>query len=314
MEVMGGAARRIAAKIGLFTVSAAIGVGAMPGYGSGVMRGLVGVEYGSMDPSNDDDADGVLNAVDDCMQVSEDRDRFEDDDGCPDDDNDGDAVPDVDDECPNEAEDRDRYEDSDGCPDTGHLSLDEAADAKRDRDWDGIRNAVDRCPAEPEDRDDFEDHDGCPDLDNDKDGLNDIADLCPDRFEDQTTSSDKDGCPDEGPANKLATLGEDEIALSAPIDFVRNRAALDRTFNPVLHQVVSIMVKHQELEIQIEVAPTGKSVPLTRLASRRARTIADYLVTRGIEARRIKTGQQVPSGAEGSIQVRIAVIQHGAQE
>ena len=48
--------------------------------------------------------------------IPEDKDGFQDDDGCPDDDNDGDGVPDADDKCPNEAEDLDGFEDDDGCP------------------------------------------------------------------------------------------------------------------------------------------------------------------------------------------------------
>ena len=47
----------------------------------------------------------------------EDRDLFEDEDGCPDPDNDQDNILDENDQCPLEPEDYDNDEDEDGCPD-----------------------------------------------------------------------------------------------------------------------------------------------------------------------------------------------------
>ena len=47
----------------------------------------------------------------------EDKDEFEDEDGCPDPDNDKDGVLDEDDKCPNEPETKNGYQDDDGCPD-----------------------------------------------------------------------------------------------------------------------------------------------------------------------------------------------------
>ncbi|MEZ4454625.1 MAG: hypothetical protein R3B09_34555, partial [Nannocystaceae bacterium] len=50
----------------------------------------------------DRDGDGLADAEDRCPDEAEDRDGFEDEDGCPDPDNDRDGVLDVDDQCPNE--------------------------------------------------------------------------------------------------------------------------------------------------------------------------------------------------------------------
>src|SRR5262249_32962042 len=80
----------------------------------------------------------------------EDRDGFEDDDGCPETDNDHDGIPDAQDRCPNEPEDRDGFQDNDGCPDP-------------DNDGDGIPDADDRCPNEREIFNGIDDADGCPD-------------------------------------------------------------------------------------------------------------------------------------------------------
>ena len=48
---------------------------------------------------------------------AEDKDKFEDEDGCPDPDNDKDGVLDEKDKCPNEPETKNGYQDDDGCPD-----------------------------------------------------------------------------------------------------------------------------------------------------------------------------------------------------
>jgi len=64
----------------------------------------------------DRDGDGVADSVDRCPDEPEDKDGFEDADGCPDVDNDKDGIRDVDDLCPNDAEDKDGVKDEDGCP------------------------------------------------------------------------------------------------------------------------------------------------------------------------------------------------------
>jgi outer membrane protein OmpA-like peptidoglycan-associated protein len=99
---------------------------------------------------SDRDGDGIPDNIDKCPDDPEDKDGFEDADGCPDPDNDKDGIPDVDDLCPNEPEDFDGFEDADGCPDP-------------DNDHDRILDKDDKCPNEPETYNGFEDADGCPD-------------------------------------------------------------------------------------------------------------------------------------------------------
>jgi len=66
---------------------------------------------------NDPDKDGIVGDADKCPNEPEDKDGFQDEDGCPDPDNDGDGIPDAVDKCPNEPEDKDGFQDEDGCPD-----------------------------------------------------------------------------------------------------------------------------------------------------------------------------------------------------
>nr|MBA3460787.1 OmpA family protein [Deltaproteobacteria bacterium] len=54
---------------------------------------------------------------DKCPTDPEDKDFFQDDDGCPDPDNDGDGVLDGADKCVDQPETRNGYQDEDGCPD-----------------------------------------------------------------------------------------------------------------------------------------------------------------------------------------------------
>ena len=66
----------------------------------------------------DTDGDGILDPDDKCPNEPEDKDNWEDADGCPDPDNDGDKIADASDKCPNEPETYNGYQDEDGCPDT----------------------------------------------------------------------------------------------------------------------------------------------------------------------------------------------------
>jgi tetratricopeptide (TPR) repeat protein len=131
----------------------------------------------------DTDGDGIEDPNDECPEKKEDKDGFEDEDGCPDKDNDEDGIPDQEDECPMKPEDKDGFEDEDGCPD-------------KDNDEDGIPDQEDECPMKPEDKDGFEDEDGCPDKDNDGDGIADSEDECPLKPGDADGFKDSDGCPE----------------------------------------------------------------------------------------------------------------------
>ena len=143
-------------------LGAAIGRGVINGPGAPAFRGVLTLTFSPRlgeappppvhiaSPTEDSDHDGILDVRDRCPALAEDKDGFEDDDGCPDPDNDGDLVPDARDKCPNAPEDADGYDDADGCPDV-------------DNDHDGIPDARDACPAQPETINGFDDDDGCPD-------------------------------------------------------------------------------------------------------------------------------------------------------
>jgi outer membrane protein OmpA-like peptidoglycan-associated protein len=99
---------------------------------------------------NDRDGDGIPDEVDQCPDVPEDKDGFEDEDGCPDYDNDRDGIPDSLDQCPNLPSVGSGIKDQNGCP-------------NYDRDADGIPDSLDQCPNQPENYNGYKDDDGCPD-------------------------------------------------------------------------------------------------------------------------------------------------------
>jgi len=196
-------------------ISLGSGMGITSGYGAPRFDLFAALRFQPQD--HDTDSDEILDYADRCLEIPEDLDGFEDDDGCPDEDNDQDGVQDFIDLCPNEAEDMDGWDDEDGCPETDvdHDGLDDADDVcpdeaedvdgfedvdgcpEPDSDGDGIDDPADQCPAEPEDRDGFEDGDGCPDPDNDGDGILDADDQCPDAPEDMDGFQDEDGCAED---------------------------------------------------------------------------------------------------------------------
>lgn len=250
---------------------------------------------------NDKDGDGIPDSVDACADDSEDKDGFQDEDGCPDIDNDGDGIADADDQCPNEPEDKDGFKDTDGC-------------REDDNDNDGIPDTADKCPDQAEDKDGFEDEDGCLDQDNDGDGFADAVDKCPNDAETVNGVDDDDGCPDvrgtTGPEERA-----DRIDLKGgQVSFTKNTANLTTAAKQLLNQVATI-IKNRKLSIRIEVhvplgtKATGAAAVRAQKArdktttQARAKAIVDYLVSQGVPAGQLQSvgiGSDRPLGSAGA--------------
>ncbi len=226
--------------------------------------------------AGDMDADGIVDGEDACPDVPEDMDGFKDADGCPELDNDNDGVVDGMDGCPMAPEDFDGYSDGDGCPDP-------------DNDNDGIDDAADRCPNDAEDIDGDRDADGCPDRDADGDGVPDDSDACPDAAETQNQYLDHDGCPDEKPQRVEVT--KQQIVIKEQIQYETGKATIRPASYPVLDDVVMVLRDYPDIKIRIEghTDSVGNDASNLELSKARADSVFEYVISRGIDARRLVT-------------------------
>ena len=261
-----------------------------------------GIVY-SLGGKRDIDGDGVKNTLDQCPTTPEDKDGFEDQDGCPDEDNDGDGIKDSKDQCPNKAEDMDGDRDTDGCPDHDDDNdgisneedkcpnqaedkdgfEDEDGCLDEDNDQDKIPDTKDRCPDEPESVNGFQDQDGCPEVDKDADGVFDSVDRCKAKKENRNGLKDHDGCPDEISAALLAKLG-----LQPYLTFPKgkDKPNLRRNAEAQFTELAELL-KAEPLFVTIT-ATAHKSDRADELSTERAQMVMSLLRERGVPAKRMR--------------------------
>jgi len=180
-------------------------------------------------------------------------------------DTDGDGLLDPDDECPNEPEDFDGFEDEDGCPDL-------------DNDADGILDVDDACPNEPGPPE----TNGCPDPDRDGDGVPDRIDNCPD----EPGTLANQGCQDP----QLVQITKGQLKILEKVFFPLNSARIVPRAFPLLDNVASVIQAHPEIEqIRIEghTDRTGRLDFNMKLSKRRAGSVVEYLVSKGVSKDRL---------------------------
>jgi outer membrane protein OmpA-like peptidoglycan-associated protein len=214
----------------------------------------------------DTDGDGIIDKLDKCPLEPEDKDGFEDEDGCPDPDNDKDGVPDIDDKCPMVPEDKDGFEDEDGCPDP-------------DNDKDGILDADDKCPNEPGPKE----NGGCPDKDRDGDTVVDRLDKCPD----VPGPPDNDGCPKQ----KYIVVTKDKIELKQKVHFATAKATIYPDSFPMLTEVADVLKGRPEIRVRIEghTDSRGGLKYNLKLSQSRADSVKAFLVGQGVDPSRMET-------------------------
>jgi outer membrane protein OmpA-like peptidoglycan-associated protein/opacity protein-like surface antigen len=184
-------------------------------------------------------------------------------DGCPDKDSDGDGLLDSKDACPTES----------GPASTGGCPI-------RDTDKDGIPDDFDKCPNEPGPIN------GCPDLDPDKDGVNAPNDKCPDQAEIKNGFDDEDGCPDEIPEKIRKFTG-----VIKGIEFDTGKDTIRAASDGVLNGALIVLQEYPKTRIEISghTDDVGKPEDNMDLSRRRAESVKNWFVTKGIDAKRIET-------------------------
>jgi OmpA-OmpF porin, OOP family len=254
----------------------------------------------------DSDADGLADNLDACPDMKGARTTQ----GCPD--TDGDGISDKGDVCPDEKgtlatggcpdKDKDGIPDSkDDCPEVFGLAK---FGGCADSDNDGIKDSDDQCPNEAGDAA----HKGCPANDRDRDGIKDNDDKCPDVAGKAATNgcpdTDNDGvannldrCPDEpGTAanNGCPAISEaDAKVLEAAIygvQFEPAKSVIKTTSFGILDQVAAVMQRYPayNLDIAGHTDSDGTDASNQRLSEARAKACFDYLVSKGVDAKRMK--------------------------
>ena len=293
-------------------ITLGIGAGLINGYGSPKYRGLFGFAF--HDRRYDSDNDGILDKVDSCKEIPEDKDGFEDDDGCPEPDNDRDEVLDLEDRCPLVPEDIDGFQDDDGCPDEDNdgdgfpdksdkcpnepeninqwLDTDGCPDEIPDTDGDGVKDPDDKCPQEPEDVDGFQDDDACPDPDNDNDRIPDVNDKCPMDPEVYNQFEDEDGCPDQKDDKPvLVKVTKKKIEILEKVFFKTNKAVIKPESFEVLNQVAEVLVRYtyiKRLRVEGHTDDKGRDAYNLKLSQARADSVREYLINQGVEEERLE--------------------------
>jgi outer membrane protein OmpA-like peptidoglycan-associated protein len=277
LNLLGGIKYRFISGIGIIS---AIGAGLTPGIGTPDIRFILGVNYlfrpktsHTIKPRDfpDADGDGIPDKDDLCPTDGEDKDRFDDQDGCPDLDNDNDTIPDSIDLCPNVAETVNNAKDTDGCPDS-------------DADGDGVIDREDDCPSIPEDVDGFEDHNGCPDTDNDFDTLLDDDDECPLLPESANGYQDEDGCPD------YFRLKGNKLELKRRMRFIPKSEEFHDSAFDILDEIIAALFANptwKEIQIHVHTSGQGDENAVQILSEERAMTIMRVLVASGIVPERL---------------------------
>ena len=199
----------------------------------------------------DTDGDGIPDSKDKCLTIA----GIAKYNGCPIPDTDGDGINDEQDSCP-KVPGLARYN---GCP-------------IPDTDGDGVNDEQDSCPNVVG----FARYHGCPIPDTDGDGINDEMDKCP------TVKGTKEnfGCPEiQKKINELAKC----------VYFQSGTAkAASRTLKP-LDEVIAIMKVNPSANLSIEghTDNTGTESENKGLSQKRADAIASYLISKGIDAKRL---------------------------
>jgi OmpA-OmpF porin, OOP family len=236
----------------------------------------LGIRFGSYPEHikvvGDQDGDGILDDIDDCPDQAEDMDGFEDTDGCPEGDNDKDGVDDSVDKCPDVPEDKDGWKDEDGCPEDDD-----------DKDGDGILDSADKCPDQPEDKDGWKDEDGCPEDDDDKDGdgILGSADKCPN----EAGVAERNGCP-----FRRVEITLKAIVINEKVFFDLNKATIKPESFGLLDEVAQVFKDAPQIkrvEIQGHTDTAGPDAKNMKLSDARAKSVMDYLISKGVAADRL---------------------------
>ena len=224
-------------------------------------------------------------------------------------DSDGDGVPD----------------DQDQCPDTPAGSPVNEQGCEGDTDGDGVADSADTCPETPAGTPVNEQ--GCPAVsDADGDGVPDDRDTCPDTP--AGTEVNESGCapgcraPEPGEPISLEGCATGESVVLKGVNFDVNSSRLTANAKAILNQVAdSLAASGMKVEIGGHTDAQGSDAFNQKLSERRAQSVHDYLVARGIDPSRLDAKgygeaqpvdtNETPEGRELNRRVEMKVLDAG---
>ncbi len=261
------------------------------------IQALLSFSWGSGGTPADTDGDGVRDKKDKCPDTP--RGATVDETGCPKD-SDGDGVFDGLDKCPDtpkgvrvdatgcptDSDGDGVFDGIDTCPDTPRGATVDEKGCPKDSDGDGVPDGLDKCPNTP--RGTKVDATGCP-ADSDGDGVTDDKDRCPDTP--RGTQVDANGCPPPPPPPPPAAIPERGQTLRLEgVNFEFNSATLTADSSATLDRVAESLIAHPEAQIEVDghTDAKGKDSYNLSLSKKRAQSVADYLVGKGVNASQLK--------------------------
>lgn len=196
---------------------------------------------------------------------------------------------------------------NDRCPGTAPGTPVDASGCELDSDMDGVVNSKDACPNTP--RGTKVDARGCPVkvVDTDGDGVGDDKDACPNTPRGAKVDArgceldtDKDGvvdsrdrCPGTKAGVRVDVNGcEIKERINLPgVQFELNSSRLLAGPQQVLDDAAATLNKHSDLIVEVagHTDSSGADSYNLKLSDDRAKSVAKYLISRGVDASRLQT-------------------------
>jgi OOP family OmpA-OmpF porin len=198
-----------------------------------------------------------------------------------------------------------------------------------DTDGDGVPDDADTCPETPAGT--AVNEQGCPaTTDADGDGVQDDKDTCPETP--AGTAVDESGCPPKVEGCRAPMPGEPinlegcatgESVVLKGVNFEVNSARLTANAKAILNQVADSLAATPGMKVEIggHTDAQGSDAFNLKLSERRAQSVHDYLVARGIDPGRLSSKgygesqpvdtNETPEGRELNRRVEMKVLEGG---
>jgi OmpA-OmpF porin, OOP family len=220
-------------------------------------------------------------------------------------------------------------DDVDQCPDTPAGTPVNEQGCEGDTDADGVPDGTDSCPDTPAGT--AVNEQGChAAVDSDGDGVPDDRDQCPDTP--AGSEVDENGCPPQtgcrapapGEPISLEGCATGESIVLKGVTFDLNSSRLTANARVILNQVADSLAAEKDVRVEIggHTDSTGSDAYNQKLSERRALSVKDYLVARGIDSGRLAVkgygesvpidSNETPEGREQNRRVELKVIDTGS--